>query len=335
MITTLPKQGLKHGIFYKLHLRFLICLSILLDAYESQEYHFEAESTFQFNILENSINTLLKADYLKGTFAKQYHGLESQNYGNVQFSVAPSYQYIQDDLAVLFGFKTYFLMDSERNKNDFYIYPNIEVSYRLNNNGFRAYGIDSSEAMVQYSTSKYPDSEFKCGDVKKSLEFEPETFSHVLCTYFTLYEMGDKSVFFDNCRRWLKTGGYLIVHLVDKLEFDTIVPVGKLFKNRHIDENTNTNNGTRILSTSVALPNIQYSHKYAFHDHDVVNRIETFTDKKTHKVRHQEGRTTITPISDIIQMAKSKGFYVKGYADYFPYNRDKHQYLYFFEKIDV
>ena len=206
---------------------------------------------------------------------------------------------------------------------------------RLNNNGFRAYGIDSSEAMVQYSTSKYPDSEFKCGDVKKSMEFEPETFSHVLCTYFTLYEMGDKSVFFDNCRRWLKTGGYLIVHLVDKLEFDTIVPVGKLFKNRHIDENTNTNNGTRILSTSVALPNIQYSHKYAFHDHDVVNRIETFTDKKTHKVRHQEGRTTITPISDIIQMAKSKGFYVKGYADYFPYNRDKHQYLYFFEKIDV
>ena len=206
---------------------------------------------------------------------------------------------------------------------------------RLNNNGFRAYGIDSSEAMVQYSTSKYPDSEFKCGDVKKSMEFEPETFSHVLCTYFTLYEMRDKSVFFDNCRRWLKTGGYLIVHLVDKLEFDTIVPVGKLFKNRHIDENTNTNNGTRILSTSVALPNIQYSHKYAFHDHDVVNRIETFTDKKTHKVRHQEGRTTITPISDIIQMAKSKGFYVKGYADYFPYNRDKHQYLYFFEKIDV
>ena len=206
---------------------------------------------------------------------------------------------------------------------------------RLNNNGFRAYGIDSSEAMVQYSTSKYPDSEFKCGDVKKSMEFEPETFSHVLCTYLTLYEMGDKSVFFDNCRRWLKTGGYLIVHLVDKLEFDTIVPVGKLFKNRHIDENTNTNNGTRILSTSVALPNIQYSHKYAFHDHDVVNRIETFTDKKTHKVRHQEGRTTITPISDIIQMAKSKGFYVKGYADYFPYNRDKHQYLYFFEKIDV
>ena len=204
---------------------------------------------------------------------------------------------------------------------------------RLNNYGFRSYGIDSSEAMVQYSTSKYPDSEFKCGDVKKSMEFEPETFSHVICTYFTLYEIKDKSIFFDNCRRWLKTGGYLIVHLVDKLQFDTIVPVGKLFKNAHIDENRN--NGTRILSTSVALPNIHYSHKYAFHDHDVVKRIETFTDKKTRKVRHQEGRTTITPISDIIQMVKSKGFYVKGYADYFPYNRDKHQYLYFFEKFDI
>ena len=202
---------------------------------------------------------------------------------------------------------------------------------RINQYGFRAYGIDSSQAMIQYASSKYPSSEFKCGNVKKTLEFDADTFSHILCTNFTLYEMEDKHLFFNNCKRWLKSGGYLIIHLVDKLTFDTVVPIGKISKNI---THTNNNNA-RILSTSIALQNIDYTHKYSFHDKDIVKRTETFTDKKTRKVRHQELQTTIESISDIVDAITSNGFYVKGYADYIPYNGDKHQYLYFFEKMDV
>ena len=109
------------------------------DAYESQEYHLIGETNFQFNLLDSPINSSIKVDYLKGSFAKNYNGIETQNYGNIQFSVAPSYQYIQDDLTVSVGFKAYYLMDSEQNKNDFYIYPNVEASYAVVNSIVVAY----------------------------------------------------------------------------------------------------------------------------------------------------------------------------------------------------
>ena len=109
------------------------------DAYDSQEYHLTGETNFQFDVLDSPINSSIKVDYLKGSFAKNYNGLDTQNYGNIQFSVAPSYQYIQDDLTVLVGFKAYYLMDSEQNKNDFYIYPNVEASYAVVNSIVVAY----------------------------------------------------------------------------------------------------------------------------------------------------------------------------------------------------
>ena len=109
------------------------------DANESQEYHLRGETKLQLNVLDSPINSSIKVDYLKGSFAKNYNGLETQNYGNIQFSAAPSYQYIQDDLTVSAGFKAYYLMDSEQNKNDFYIYPNVEASYAVVNSIVVAY----------------------------------------------------------------------------------------------------------------------------------------------------------------------------------------------------
>ena len=202
---------------------------------------------------------------------------------------------------------------------------------RLREHGFNAFGIDSSQAMIQYSMKTYPQCEYKCVDVNKTMEFDPSTFSHILCTNFTLYEFPDKNMFFRNCKRWLKVGGYLIVHLVDKNEFDTVVPIGKL---SNVKNSTN-HTSKRILSTSVSLPNIQYTNKYSFHEDDVVKRVETFTDKNSHKTRHQELLLKIEPKEDIIQLAKTNGFHVKGVANYLEYSEDNHQYLYFFERLDV
>ena len=202
---------------------------------------------------------------------------------------------------------------------------------RLRKHGFNAFGIDSSQAMIQHSVKLYPQCEYKCTDVNKTMEFDPDTFSHILCTNFTIYELSDKNTFFKNSKRWLKVGGYLIVHLVDKNEFDTVVPIGKLSNVKNIGLHSKE----RIQSTSVSLPNLQYINKYSFPESDIVKRVETFTDKYSHKTRHQELLLKIEPKEDIIQLAKTNGFHVKGYANYLEYNEDKHQYLYFFERLDV
>ena len=90
--------------------------------------------------------------------------------------------------------------------------------------GYTAYGIDKSKAMVEYAQSMYPDIEVLNGDILEPMSFEKGTFTHVLCTYFTIYNFRDKKQFFRNCYHWMQPGGYLILHLVDKDNFERIIP---------------------------------------------------------------------------------------------------------------
>ena len=50
-------------------------------------------------------------------------------------------------------------------------------------------------------------------------------FTDITCFYFTIYYLiKDKNAFLSNCYHWLKPGGKLIMHLVEKM-FDPILPV--------------------------------------------------------------------------------------------------------------
>ena len=109
------------------------------DAYGSQEYRLEADSSLQLNIFDQSINTNLSIDYLNGEFNQNYLDPELNSYGNTLFSVAPSYKYSYGDLAVSVGVRATFSIDSNRSKNRFYIYPNIEASYSVVNSIVLAY----------------------------------------------------------------------------------------------------------------------------------------------------------------------------------------------------
>ena len=109
------------------------------DAYGCQEYRLEADSSLQLNIFDQSINTNLSIDYLNGEFNQNYLDPELNSYGNTLFQVAPSYKYSHGDLAVSVGVRAAFLIDSNRDVNKFYIYPNIEASFSVVNSILIAY----------------------------------------------------------------------------------------------------------------------------------------------------------------------------------------------------
>ena len=109
------------------------------DAYSSQEYRLKVESSLQINISDQSIDSDLSIDFLNGKFNQNYLVSEQNNYGNTLFSLAPSYKYYQGDLAVSIGAKATVLIDSNRNINKFYIYPNIETSFSVVNSILIAY----------------------------------------------------------------------------------------------------------------------------------------------------------------------------------------------------
>lgn len=199
----------------------------------------------------------------------------------------------------------------------------------LNKKGYSTFGIDSSKAMIDYSQYKYPKYEFTCESPYNRIQFDPSTFSYVLCTHFTIYEMDNKDIFFANVFYWLRTGGYFIVHLVNKDKFDMVVPIAKPYR-------LQKKLSKRITDTSIHLNNnVHYKSSFTFPSNNHVIHKETFTNKNTKQIKYYEKKMFMEPIKDIISKIKHIGFYVKGFFSYYDLNEDSEQFLYIFEKLDI
>lgn len=89
---------------------------------------------------------------------------------------------------------------------------------------FKIIGIDTSKSMIKKSQNKYPKGKFYEKNALVTMSFPGNTFTHISCMFFTIYYIENKMRFFANCIEWLKPGGFLILHLVDRDNFDPILP---------------------------------------------------------------------------------------------------------------
>ena len=196
--------------------------------------------------------------------------------------------------------------------------------------GYRIYGIDKSQAMVDAQSSQFPKCETKCGDVANPMEFEHNTFTHILCMGMTIYNFENKSIFFRNCYHWLMSNGYLILHLVDPDKYDSTVLVAK----PHGIENPQKymDSGDRITDSNIDIANINYKSEYDFSSEKAIMK-ETFTDTVTGKIRQNEQTLFMESRDKILMIAKMSGFIVHAQINMTRYNRDPHQYIYVLEKI--
>jgi len=203
--------------------------------------------------------------------------------------------------------------------------------------GYRAYGIDKSKSMVDKSEKKYPKCQFKNGDALEPMAFEKGTFTHILCTYFTIYNFKDKRTFFQNCYFWLMPNGYLILHLVNPDKYDSITPIAKVgfqlnplnpYKNPHEFESS------RITDSIVDFPDFQYKSEHVFSKNNGVKVRETFKDNKSGNIRQNERTMYMESINEILSIASQIGFNVKGYVDMKKSDiKDENQFIYVLEKI--
>jgi SAM-dependent methyltransferase len=198
---------------------------------------------------------------------------------------------------------------------------------KLKTNGHYAYGIDKSNAMVQKCEEKFPDNEYKCANANDPLVFEKSTFSHIFCVNKTIYEIENKSQFFNNCYFWLKPGGYLILHLVEPSKFDTTIPAGKSYIS-----NPQKYSKTRITDTYIDFIDFNYSAKYDFKKDNIVVVKETFTDATTNNIRQNELTLFMEPIENILKISKINGFIVQGKANMKSFNDDENQFIYILER---
>jgi len=198
---------------------------------------------------------------------------------------------------------------------------------KLAQKNIKAIGIDISPSMVQQSVALYPDQQFVVGDVLDSQQFSLNTFTHILCLYFTIYFFEDKRRFFDNCMDWLMPGGYLVVHLVDPVKFDPILPPGNplyiVSPQKYAKE--------RITHTKIHFNEFVY--KSNFH-YDTANEIGKFEEKfhfENGKTRKQEQVLYMEDTEKIIAIAQQCGFILHAQIDMVKCAYE-YQYLYVFMK---
>jgi SAM-dependent methyltransferase len=194
--------------------------------------------------------------------------------------------------------------------------------------GYNAFGIDKSLSMCKYASANNPEINVEYGDIMDTMAVNKNIFTHILCLYFTVYEIEDKITFFRNCYHWLKPGGYLIVHLIDPDKFSRIVPCNQnaLFVNNKVSD-----------KNEISFFDFTYKYEYKESNHsDKDNNImylkETFTDTKTGHMRQNENRLFVEPISNILKKASTNGFILKGKYNIQEY-QDNNQYIYIFERM--
>jgi SAM-dependent methyltransferase len=203
-----------------------------------------------------------------------------------------------------------------------------ELSGQLTEKGYSVYAIDNSQAMINYVDKKYPKVQTRCGNVKNSMTYEKASFSHVVCNGLTIYLFKDKNIFFRNCFFWLKSGGYLILHLVEPKQFDTIVPGGK----PALLDNPQQYSESRITDTVIDFIDFKYRGKYDFGSNEKVTFKETFTDELTKNVRQQETEYYMNSIEGILKIATYNGFIPHAQINLSQCCGDKHQYIIILER---
>ena len=195
---------------------------------------------------------------------------------------------------------------------------------KLSEKGFRATGVDISSAMVKKAKENYPNLDFLRGDVQNAVQFNYNSFTHILCMYFTIYYIPNKEKFFSNCMEWLMPGGYLVIHLVSRDDFDPILPVA----NPLLVVSPQRYAKKRITSSKVVFDHFTYTADFQL-DTSKNKAIfnEKFKFKDTNKTRKQEHIFYMENEDDILTQAQNVGFIIQGKIDLMKCAYD-YQYLY-------
>jgi len=192
--------------------------------------------------------------------------------------------------------------------------------------GSKCIGIDKSSAMIKKARNNCPNTKFIKNDVLKTMTFQGNSFTHITAFYFTLYYIKNKLQFFKNAYHWLKPGGYLIIHLVNKHKFDPIIPAGDPL----IMLSAQKYSKKRITDTVVKFDQFKYKANFNLKNDNkaIFDEKFVFPDgnvRQNHHVLHMDDQ------SKVLGLAKDMGFILQAKIDLTKCMYEK-QYLYVLQK---
>jgi len=191
---------------------------------------------------------------------------------------------------------------------------------KLSENNLEVIGIDVSPFMIKKSLMKYPDHKFIVGDALNVSQFQPSSFTHILCLDHIIYTFKDKRQLVNNFIDWLMPGGHFVLHLVDKETFNPI---------------SNNTELPIIVTTgkqptkSITESDYDYTASYTLN-----NNIGTIVEKfkfKNGQVRKQEHQLYMDDKEVILTIVQQCGFTLHSIVDVAQADYGN-QYIYIFVK---
>jgi ubiquinone/menaquinone biosynthesis C-methylase UbiE len=181
-------------------------------------------------------------------------------------------------------------------------------------NNTEVIGIDKSTAMIKKAKENYPKYNFKVCNALDSMIFEPNTFTHITCLYFTIYYIKDKKQLFENCYKWLIPNGKLILHLVNTNNFDYVNSVSTpLDTNKRITKNTVNFNDMYYKSEFKLNKNIDNTTASLQQSNAMFK--EKIKLKDSNNVRINEHKLYMPIQKSILSLAKDTGFTLKSQVE--------------------
>jgi hypothetical protein len=101
------------------------------DAFGSAENNIIAKPAFEFEIGKEKITTHFILDHLSGSFERNYFTQDKINYGFTNIGFQPSIKINKDALSINAGVGLFYSMATEAGENKFFIYPQINGSYKV------------------------------------------------------------------------------------------------------------------------------------------------------------------------------------------------------------
>ena len=189
-------------------------------------------------------------------------------------------------------------------------------------------GIDISPAMVSKAQTNYPKCNYREEDATNTMAVQQQSITHITCLYFTIYYIENKRALLKNCYDWLMPGGYFIVHLVDRDNFDPILPAGDPFTMVSAQKYAKE----RITSTVVKFDDYDYKSNFDMVPNESIAVMnEEFKNRKNGGVRKNEHTIHIPLQKDILSMAKDVGLVLLDYEELIDCGY-KDQYIYILQK---
>ena len=192
--------------------------------------------------------------------------------------------------------------------------------------GCKCVGIDKSGSMIKKARANNPGIKFVKDNVLKTMTFQGNSFTHITVFYFTLYYIKEKLQFFKNAYHWLKPGGFLVIHLVNKHKFDPIIPAGDPL----IFLSAQKYSKKRITDTVVEFEKFKYKANFNLLNDNKAKFNEKFVFPNGN-VRHNEHVLFMDDQSKILGLAKDIGFILQAKIDLTKCQYER-QYLYILQK---